>query len=235
VSSVRDRLAREEGGFTLVELLTATVIGTVILLVSFSMLDTTIRSFGSSEARTDVAQRGRLALDNVTQRLRSPVCIEPSTSAVLSATPTSISFWSDLTGSDFDPDDPADPNDRVSPQPVVRELAVTNGVLTETIRAAPSGAVVQAPRELLSGVTGTPTFTYFALSPQVPLPRTATVALGSTVASADLARIARIRVAFTVNPRNPQHQRVATDFTNDVYIRSIDVGSAGGVIRCIAA
>ena len=223
---LRARLAQEQG-FTLIELLVSAVVGTVILLVAFGLLDSTIRAFGSSEGRTDVAQRGRIAMNAFTQRLRSPVCLENNgTSAVISADANSISFWSDTTGSDF----------RVAnPQPVVRELSVAGGVLTERVRATVGGTVTQQS-ELATGLTQvgtTPILRYWRLSPIATPPRQANVALTPPVAAADLPSVARVSVSFKVDPRSGD-PKSAAEFQNDVYFRSIDYSSALGAIRCTA-
>jgi prepilin-type N-terminal cleavage/methylation domain-containing protein len=224
---VRRRLA-VESGFTLIELLVSAVIGTVIMMVAFGLLDATIKAFGSSGERTDVAQRGRLAMATVTQELRSPVCLTNNgTSAVISADSTGLSFWSDMTGSDFR---------GASPQPVVRELRIAGGILTEKVRATPTGSVT-SERELVTGLTqvgSTPYFSYYALSPNTAPPRQANVSLGSPVGATDLSRVSRISVAMQVNPRNAEDAKSAAQFSNDVYLRSIDNASTLGVIRCTA-
>jgi prepilin-type N-terminal cleavage/methylation domain-containing protein len=238
MTRLRKRLAAEHG-FTLVELMMAAVIGSVIMLAAYGLLDATIRSFASSGHRTDVAQRGRLMLDRVTSQLRSPVCLEGNTSAVLEATATSIKFWSDTTGSDFRPGAPR-PADltktyATNPQPVVRELSVGGGVLTETTRDTPTGSVTQTQRigDRLTQVDTTPYFRYWALEPILspPAPRRANVPLTPPVATADLSRIARITVAFRVGSEDGNAQQAA-DFDNEVYLRSIDQANVMGAIRC---
>jgi prepilin-type N-terminal cleavage/methylation domain-containing protein len=227
VRRIRRRLAGESG-FTLMELMVSAVVGTVIMLVAFGLLDATIKAFGSSADRTDVAQRGRLAITEVTQKLRSPVCLDTNgTSAVISADANGISFWSDTTGSDFRGSNPL---------PVVRELRVTGGVLTEKVRATPTGPVT-LQRDVATGLTpvGTaPYFAYYALSASTTPPRQANVSLGSPVAAVDLPRVARITVSFNVAPPASGNQKSAAEFVNNVYIRSIDSSSALGVIRCTA-
>ena len=72
-----DRIRREERGFTLVELLVATSLGTVVLLaagvLSTSMLNAQTRISDRSEA----IARGRTAMEQIVQQLRSQVCLGP--------------------------------------------------------------------------------------------------------------------------------------------------------------
>lgn len=227
MSRLRTRIAREESGFTLIELMVSAVIGVVIVGVAFALLDSSVRAFGSSEARTDAAQRGRLALDVVTQQLRSPVCISPAPNdaAFVSASPTAVKFMSDLSGG-------------VRP-PVERELIYSAGTLTEKERDVATGTV--RTRELITGIapvdTSTPVFSYFALTPISSSGRSATVSLGAggTVLADDLKRITRIHVAFKVVPRNADDSKSAADFVSDVYVRAIDASSEAGTINCVGA
>jgi hypothetical protein len=138
-----------------------------------------------------------------------------------------VQYWSDLTGSDFGV---------ASTQAVVRELSLEGGALRERVRETPAGAV-QSDRVLVTGITSSRLFTYYALTPQSPGggSRTATAELAATVPAGDLSRIARIGVAFESQPTDPANAESAAQFENDVYIRSINHGEADGGIRCIAA
>ena len=102
IAAIRRRLAREETGFTLVELLAAISIGTVITLAAFGLLDASVKAFKKSDDRVDVTQRGRGAMDLLSQKLRSQTCgwigsTKTSTPPIAQATATSISFWVDTT------------------------------------------------------------------------------------------------------------------------------------------
>jgi Tfp pilus assembly protein PilW len=236
VTRVLDRLRREESGFTLIELLVASVVGIVIIGVAFGLLDATVNAFGSSSSRTDAAQRGRLAADVVAQNLRSPVCLTSDVStnpffqnntAFVAASASSVTFWSDTTGSNFS----GAPS---NPLPVLRELTLTGGVLTETVRNSVGGPVV-SQRDLATDVqpVGSDLFTYYRLT-DLPAPRTATVQLTSPVAATDLDRIARVTISLDQRPRDPNDTKNGSQYVNDVYVRALDPGSIRGGIRCVA-
>ena len=227
VTRLRKRLAAERG-FTLIELMMSAAIGTVIMLAAFGLLDATIRTFGSSGHRTDVAQRGRLMLDEVTRQLRTPVCLSANgTSAILDATATSIRFYSDMTGSDF----------RVgSPQPTIVELSFSGGNLTQTTTSGTQTTTRRVGERLshvVDGTTTQPYFRYWALEPvkTPPSPREANVSLSPPVGTNDRPRIARIAIAFRVGSED-SNTRHSADFDNEVYLRSIDQATASGAIRC---
>ena len=88
---------RSQDGFTLPELLTAMAMGTIILLGAFGLLDTAMRRTSETQLKVEATQRGRQALDLVTRQLRSQVCLDTATPAVLEATPTSVTFYADLS------------------------------------------------------------------------------------------------------------------------------------------
>ena len=66
---------REETGATLIEVLTAVTIGTIVFAAILTMLESTVRHNTGVLSRTDAMQRGRLAMDMITQELRSQVCL----------------------------------------------------------------------------------------------------------------------------------------------------------------
>lgn len=70
------RLRRDEQGFTLMELLVTMSIGMVVMMGVFALLDLSVESQAQTADRVDGVQRARLAMDGVTQRLRSLTCPE---------------------------------------------------------------------------------------------------------------------------------------------------------------
>jgi prepilin-type N-terminal cleavage/methylation domain-containing protein len=66
---------RDESGFSLVELVVALAIGTVVLLAAFMLVDASTPLAQRTNDRVDAFQRGRLALDIVGAELRSQVCM----------------------------------------------------------------------------------------------------------------------------------------------------------------
>ena len=64
------------------------------------MVDVSQRASSRVEARVDSTQRGRVAMEQVTQRLRSQVCLG-SASPIVSATDTDVTFFADLGDEQF--------------------------------------------------------------------------------------------------------------------------------------
>ena len=89
---------------TLMEVMMAASIGMVVLLAMFALLDSTVRMNTNAMTKTDAMQRGRLAMDVLTQELRSQVCLEDPNFAgpaiVPGATSDSVEFYSDFSEGD---------------------------------------------------------------------------------------------------------------------------------------
>jgi prepilin-type N-terminal cleavage/methylation domain-containing protein len=99
-----ERLRREESGFTLVELLVSCVIGTVILMASFTMLDSSVVLTGKVTDRVDRTQRSRVAMDRIARELRSQVCPAAGIPAMIDGQNYSVTFYSFMGTGTFVPD-----------------------------------------------------------------------------------------------------------------------------------
>ncbi|HWK27943.1 MAG TPA: hypothetical protein VNS09_15365 [Solirubrobacter sp.] len=94
---------RAQEGMSLPELLIALVMAMIISLATFALVDTVMSRTGDVATRVDTTQRGRAAMDFITRQLRSQVCVLATTPAmtddrlIYSATPTTITFFSDLS------------------------------------------------------------------------------------------------------------------------------------------
>jgi hypothetical protein len=94
---------RQEAGMTLMELLTAVTIGMIVMLGMFALLDNTVRMNTNAMAKTDAMQRGRLAMDVMTQELRSQVCLDNLAGPAIVpnvTNATTIEFYSDFSEGD---------------------------------------------------------------------------------------------------------------------------------------
>lgn len=87
---------------TLMELMTAITIGMIVMFAMFALLDNTVRMNTNAMAKTDAMQRGRLAMDVMTQELRSQVCLDnlAGPAIVPGATSTTVEFYSDFSEGD---------------------------------------------------------------------------------------------------------------------------------------
>jgi prepilin-type N-terminal cleavage/methylation domain-containing protein len=95
---------RSEDGFTLMELITAMTIGVVLLSATLGLLESSVKLNTGVMAKTDAMQRGRLAMDTVTQQLRSQVCLDWSNSAIRkNSDDDSVTFFADFSAGESKP------------------------------------------------------------------------------------------------------------------------------------
>jgi hypothetical protein len=94
---------RQEAGMTLMELMTAITVGMIVMFAMFALLDNTVRMNTNAMAKTDAMQRGRLAMDVMTQELRSQVCLENLAGPAIVpnvTNSTTVEFYSDFSEGD---------------------------------------------------------------------------------------------------------------------------------------
>lgn len=218
------RLARlrDERGFTLVELLMTTVIGTIVLLAAFTIFDAALHAQTRVDDRSDMVARGRTALEQVVQQLRSQVCLGPGYPAVAYGDGSHVTFYADLADTTF--------------VPQKRDLTFAGGTLTErdytgspssgnppyTFSSTPSRTRTIATRLVnqQQGATTVPFFTYYSFNAANPV-RPANL-LAVPLSAADMARVVQITVAFAALPARAGSTLAAEPFTANVFVRTAD-------------
>lgn len=224
---------RAEDGMTLMEMLVAVTISFVVLAATMGLLSSTLRLSGGLMSKTDAMQRGRLAMDRLTQELRSQVCLNLTTPAIVpGATSDSVTFYSDFG-----------PGDLTKP-PKKRTIAfdattgnITESVITGTVNpdgsfnysGTPVKSVIfeNASRQTrkVSGVDQpVPFLRYFAYEEtgNPPVLRTSQELLSPLTDPAKAARVARIEVAFNARPTGAKDNTNATDIEDQVTVRHAD-------------
>lgn len=216
---------RDERGMTLMEMLVAMVIGLLVCLAVFSLVDFTMRRYGETSGRVDANQRGRVAMDLITRQLRSQVCLPSGTPPMFSraGNPTDdadATFFVDLTSG-------ADPTAAPQLHTLVYDAAKHAIIerdytdkLPADVQQDPAYAGAPTTRTVLTDVvpvTGTPVFTYYTFAgATVPAPVTGD-ALG-TIASVQVTYRALPGHYSAANP-NPRGSVV---FQNRVTVREVD-------------
>jgi type II secretory pathway pseudopilin PulG len=178
------RLRDDEAGFTIVELLTAMVIGMVVLAAAFTVVGQATTLTNTTQARVDAGQRGRAGLEAIVTELRSGVCALPPGDAdpqppIIYGDGDRVQFYANLAG----------PN----ALPQRRELrydASTHQIFEDVFQGDPpasdptaaTGRVelpitrVVSSRLLLDNVyrrdTGSPIFTYYTYRLEEVVPAT---------------------------------------------------------------
>lgn len=213
LARIRRRLA-SEAGFTLVEMLTAMVIGTVVVFAAFTFMERSFTASTDVADRVDAAQRGRVAMDAITRQLRSQVCVAAKL-PLQAATATSATFTTDLT--DGTPPKPTDSPPRYGPEWRTLTFAPGAGGYTVTeqdyaMTAGPPLATTvtwaSTPKRTTTLLTGaaqsgaTPFLQYFGFDNSKTPPQFKEFT--SPLSAADLSNVTQIRVTFVVRPAHTQ-------------------------------
>jgi type II secretory pathway pseudopilin PulG len=219
---------RSESGFSLIELLAALVIGMIVVLAAFDLLDSSATVSGQVSARTDASQRGRGAIDQMTRALRSQVCVNGDP-PVVSATANRVTFTADLS------------NGSTVPKQTQLDYASAARTITQTTwdgsGTEPSLTFLGAgqARTLLTDVDPEPSkpiFSYWAVRDGSG--GTQLDELVPPIATADLSRIARIDISFVAHASGqlePSPDNAST-IEDSVFIRSVDPNASGAQVLC---
>ena len=229
--------ARSEDGFTLMEVLVAATVGFVVLAATLGLLESTVRLSFGTVAKTDSLQRGRLAMDQITQQLRSQVCLDLDTPAIRTgSTADRVTFYLDFSSADG-----TTPLKR-------RELAFPGGPLNTsgnivattwtTTDLTPSddnafGSTASGKNMVLENVKRQrnpadptkelPYLRYYAYqqvgNPAHPEP---TLELSPPLDAAEAARVARIDIKYFVRPTRSTDDSKGVNITDQVMVRHAD-------------
>ena len=230
----------DERGFTLIELLVGATVGTVVVLAAFGMVDAALRSSTNVTARADAAGRSRNAIDQMAQTLRSSVCIKqnPALSAISAGDDNSVTYYApqpaDAALSTF--------------TPYEWKLTYAGNVLTESRWQPTSGSYPNLTYPLTSATptlkrtlvvnvhqappvppasTSPPLFTYYAYQPDGTIDPLNGTPLTTPLSATDLAKVAAIRIRFSVGGGVKPTPAAPTDSTLDevITMRTVDPDS----------
>jgi prepilin-type N-terminal cleavage/methylation domain-containing protein len=219
-----------EAGYSLTELLVAIVIGSFVITAIFLVIDTMVVHSARVQDRIDNVQRGRQAMENMTQTLRSQVCLGTGVPAITQGDDNSVTYYADLGDENFTPNryrlvfDPTGvgtvteyfyqgtgtpPNVTFPNTPTRQRILLTN----VTRYTDPSNGAV------------TPFFRFYSFTgaPVTPNQLQATPLDGnpSSTAANAAAKTVKISISFTANPTR-QRNTTKTTFQNYVYVRTAD-------------
>jgi Tfp pilus assembly protein PilW len=228
LTALRNRLRRaacESGGFTVIELMVAASVGIIVLLVAFALLDASSQSYTRIDTRLDGTQRARRAMDWFERTIRSQACPDQSTPAVMEATPSSITLWTDFGGTNFNPQQ--------------HKLELTSGKLIDsTLTGTYPTQVISSATTLATTIakvdTNTPIFRYYAFQPGVNgAPTLPSLQLNpqanGMLSAADLRRIVKIEINFAALPTKYQSSgQLTTVLANQVNVRTADPSDPSG-------
>jgi type II secretory pathway pseudopilin PulG len=217
---------RSESGFSLIELLAALMIGMIVVLAAFDLLDSGLAVSGQVSARTDASQRGRGAIDDITRQVRSQVCVNGE-APVTSATATQVTFTFDLSnGTTVPKQGRLDYSGRRITQ------STWDGSGAEPTLTFPGAARTRTVLTDVDPEPSKPIFSYWAVRDGSG--GTQLDELAPPVATADLNRIARVDIAFVAHASGqlePGPDNAST-IEDSVFIRSVDPSTTGAQVLC---
>ncbi|HEX5145863.1 MAG TPA: type II secretion system protein [Conexibacter sp.] len=215
-------LRRDERGFTLVELLVATTIGVGVLLAAGTLSVAFLHASTRVSDRSESVARGRTAMEQIVQELRSQVCLGPGYPAVTYASDNEVTFYADLSDTTFVPQQ--------------RDLTFANGQLTETtyagsVNSTGTGAPFTFSRtasttrvvlDRMQLVGSTPFFRFYSFDGNDPV-RPSNL-LRTPLSASDLARIVQISISFGALPSRGGglSGQTAEPFQANMYVRTAD-------------
>jgi len=200
------RLA-DERGFTLVELLVAMVVGMVVIFGALAIMDGTWRVQARTQDNVDATDRGRVAMDRITQQLDSRVCLNSATPAqgsLVTATDSQIEFYASVT-SDTAPRLVVERR-RMTYRPGTSDILLESWTGTAPPPATPPANTTTPTRRVVvaggvAPVVGTPIFRYYAPEGTPALPTLQRS--GPVTALADRNSVTLVKVSFAAVGRRP--------------------------------
>ena len=224
-------------------------IAMIVSLAIFALVETVMRRAGDVGARVESTQRARIAMDFITRQLRSQVCVlstSPATvdpRAVVTGTPTSVTFFSDLG-------DESHRTGNTIKAPELRSLSFESGKLIERVWVGVQGGTAFNPtysyanypahahaERASSPTTSRPprrprggqplVFRYFEFNTATPpKPEAEIDSRERGRRPPRLPSSRRIDVAFQANrTRGKATDRGSTQLENTIYVRTADPNS----------
>lgn len=190
----------DEHGYTLIELMVGMMISMVVLTAIFGMVKVATGNQDRTTERVFSNQRGRPVMDRIIDRLHS-ACVSSGLAPVLEGSTDNSMILYSKSG-------PA-----VSPTPEKYVIALSGGVITETVSVGSGSEPSKwtfgspsSPVQLLDGVgtaqvgeppVSVPFFRYFAYEGG----QVAATPLSTPLSEEDAAKTVQVNIAFTVAPR----------------------------------
>jgi Tfp pilus assembly protein PilV len=214
----------DESGMTIVELLVTFVVGTIVMLAAYNLLDATWSGTKKIGDRVDSTQRGRLAMDEVIRQLRSQVCVTPGSGSIIDGRDDALTFYSFTGTGAFAPE-----KHTIQWSSSARTIVDYAYVGQGTPPAMTYPAQPTRSRMLLSDVQqagSAPIFSYYAWSSTTPV--APSVLLRTPLSTADAARTVRVTVQFRAFPAGKSTTGESIVLQDEAFARVANPNAASG-------
>jgi prepilin-type N-terminal cleavage/methylation domain-containing protein len=235
-------LRRDERGFSLIELLAAMAIGSIVLTGLMLVFINGLKAATQVNDRVESSQRGRIAMDRVVTLLDSQVCTvvrtlnpaagtnpafytDDTTAPIVPtvSTGTSVRFYADLTGASDTPDLYQVTYDATAKTLTEYRYKGSGTIPNRTYPATPSTSNVlltDAAQARDSAGNPLPVFQYFAFQPNGTVDTTQPLA---TVDTTTAKTVIRVGVEFQATPNRT---RQATDRRRSILTGEASLSTA---------
>lgn len=234
---------KDERGFTLVELLVAAMIGTVVLLAAFSLVDVSIQKQVETENRLDATQRGRLAMEQISRALRSQVCPGQGLATMIDAEDDKATFYSYLAAAPPGPgpikvqkrqlsyEVPSGSTRGAIYERVWNNVSTTAGGLQFNTNPDRVRMITDNVTRSVDGGVTLPVFRYAKYDPvSSPL----MTPLAPPISASDKSLVVQIKTTFNAWPTGGRiATKVATRLESKVFIRTADPTDPEHSPKCI--
>ena len=224
IRRVAQRLRREQSGFTLIEMLVACTVGTLVLLATFMMLDSSVTLTGKVTDRVDRTSRSRVAMEDITRKLRSQVCPAAGVPALIDAQDYSVKFYAFTKQGQFVPDQVELAWDTNTNSIVQRTWAGSGTSPYTTWATTPTSSTVLTDvlPTYVSGTSGPrgPVFRYYLSGSTTPLT--------TPLSTADLKAASKVDVRFMTYPTGRGGSGTSTTLQSEAFARTADPNGQNG-------
>jgi prepilin-type N-terminal cleavage/methylation domain-containing protein len=212
--------ARDESGFTLVELLVAMTIGVVVLFASFMLVDASAPLAQKTQDRVDATQRGRLAMEIIGAELRSQVCMPGAVPPIMPDVSDAGNAW--FYGNNQDQNSLPQMHHIYIQGTALRE-DTWQGTGTQTNVVFPT--LPTQSRTLLDPaalVPGVPLFRYFGFDANLPASVNQQITV-LPVSVNDSRRVVQVNVSFVARPTKATAASTRdSTFQQAIFFRTAD-------------
>jgi prepilin-type N-terminal cleavage/methylation domain-containing protein len=211
--------ARDESGFTLVELLVAMTIGTIVLFASFMLVDASTPLAQKTQDRVEAAQQGRLAMEIIGAELRSQVCMPGAVPPIMPTVSDGGNVW--FFGNNQDQNSlPQKHHVYIQGTALKEDTWQGTGTITNVVFPV----LPTQTRTLLNPVAlvpGVPLFRFYGFDAN--LPASVNQPINVPVSVADSRRVVQVNVSFVARPtRATAASARDSTFQQAVFFRTAD-------------
>ena len=215
---------RRQGGFTLVEMQVAAVVGILVILAALALLDASSGLALRVGDRVDTTRRARDAMEQITRELRSQVCLVRGSAAIADGQDSSVTFYAFTGRGTYAPE-----------KHTIAWSATTKTLTDQAFAGAGTAPAIVYPgtptrsHTLLSQVdqvAGTPIFSYYTWSTSGAV--APSLQLQTPLSATDAAKVVRIAVQFRVSPAGKSQSGETTSLHSEAFSRTADPDGSGG-------